>query len=317
MKEDKKVVLHPSSAQSLMDRSLQAIEQEDFQTALRNLDQLLAHGVENFQINIGKIICLIQLGEQTDAILFCEEVMEDERNEHFFDYLFYYVTLLFEANEYAKLIAYIDNIEKNMDIDPAHRTSYEEIYHMCVEMNARQALELWENFLEELREKNAPKAWIAFHDWAACQVTMPNDFKELLANNDIHPVIQTEILLHLKRSKMNQTVKIHKFDEVGTIDTNMLHAVEGDPLSQEVLGKIQSLEDENPSQHEAMTSMLHHFMYVHYPFAFPKEDVQNFVDALYGIQEHQLLFQPSEEKVTNPYVAKLVQAMNLYIELVL
>src|SRR5699024_8247971 len=139
MKEDKKVILHPSSAQALMDESLQAIEQEDFQTALTNLEQLFAHGLENFQINIGKIICLIQLGEQTDAILFCEEVMEDETNEHFFDYLFYYVTLLFEANEYAKLIAYIDSLEKNMDVDPAHRASYEEMYDMCVEMNTRQA----------------------------------------------------------------------------------------------------------------------------------------------------------------------------------
>lgn len=317
MTEDKKVVLHPSSAQTLMENSLQAIEEEDFQSALTNLEQLLAHGIENFQINIGKIICLIQLGEQRDAILFCEEVMEDKENEHFFDYLFYYVTLLFEANEYAKLIAYIDDLEENMDIDPAFRASYEEIYEMCVEMNARQALELWEVFLENLAEKNFPLSWIAFHDWANCQVPMPDSFKNLLANKDIHPIIQTEILLHLKRVNINHHVTVHKYDEVRTIDTNMLPGVEDNPLFQEVLKQIQSLEQENPSQHEAMISMLHHFMYVHYPFAFPEKDIEKLIEALYEIQERQLLFQSSEKKVTNPYVPKLIQAMNMYIELVL
>src|SRR5699024_10151431 len=217
---------------------------------------------------IGKIICLIQLGEQTDAILYCEEVMEDETDEHFFDYLFYYVTLLFEANEYAKLINYIDDIEKYMDIDPAHRVSYEEIYDMCVEMNARQAHELWGVFLEDVIEKNYPKAWIAFCDWASCRVPMPNNFKELLANNDVHPIIQTEILLHLKRATSNQTVTIHKFDEVRTIETNMLHDVEEHPLYHQVLKQIQPLEQENPSQYEAMILLVHHFMYVHYPFTF-------------------------------------------------
>lgn len=315
MKEDKKVVLHPSSAQTLMDQSLQAIEQEDFQTALTHLDQLLAHGIENFQINIGKIICHIQLGEQTDAMLYCEEVMEDKTDEYFFDYLFYYVTLLFEANEYAKLITYIDDIEESMDIDSSHRASYEEIYEMCVEMNARQAHELWEVFLTTLAEKNYPKAWIAFHDWAGCQVVMPNDFKPLLANNDIHPLIQTEMLLHLKRATKNQTVTIHKFDEVRTIETNMLHCIERHPLFQQVLQEIQPLEQENPSQYEAMTLLIHHYMYVHYPFTFPVQDLDRIVHALYDIQENQRLFQASDEKVANPYVPKLIQAMNMYIEL--
>lgn len=317
MSKDKKVVLFPGAAEKLMEKSMQAIEAENFKKALTYLEQLLAHSKPNFQINIGKIICLTQLGEQTDAILFCEEVMEDRTDEHFFDYLFYYVTLLFEANEYAKLVAYIDDIETSMDVSEENRAAYAEIYDMCIALNGRKAEELWKAFVDHLELKDYPKAWILFHDWATCHLLLPEDFTSLLDDDQVHPIIQTELLFYLKKHPSKKSITINKLNQTRTIEVSELSKVEDHPLYKEVIKKIEHLVHENPLQHEAMTYLLNNFIFVYYPLTFPEMDTDKIIAALYYIHDHELLYQTPEEEITNPYVLKILQAMNMYVAIVL
>lgn len=317
MKKDNKIILHPNTEQTLIDKSLQAIDQEDFDEALTYIDQLLDYGLASIELHIGKIVCLIQTGQQKDAILFCESIMEDTSDEHFFDYLFYYVTLLFEANEYAKLIHYIDELEASMDITEAERASYEEIYHLCVQMNERRAIDLWDTFLDHIQTQRHQQAWISFHDWATCRVATPSRLLDLLAEPHVHPVIKTELLLYLKETNKQVRVTITKFAEQQIIETTMLKEMKEHVLYKNTIEMLAPLQQENPTQYEATRLLFDRFIFVYYPFYFPKEDIEIVIQALTTIQEEHLLFDLTEDKTTNPYVQKIQQAMNMYIELVL
>src|SRR5690625_5739355 len=74
------VILFPKWKTRLEDKSLQAMKEKKYEEALENLNKLLNYHVNNHEVIIGKLICLMELGRYEEAQDYCEEVLRSEEH---------------------------------------------------------------------------------------------------------------------------------------------------------------------------------------------------------------------------------------------
>src|SRR5699024_5824651 len=101
--------------------------------------------------------CHIQLGQPLEAEIFCEYILERKTGKAFYTILFYYITILFEAHRYNKIIQYIDELESTTTVPPEEQIKYREIYDMCQMMNEKESVELLEKIDLKIKEKEYKK----------------------------------------------------------------------------------------------------------------------------------------------------------------
>src|SRR5690625_1527460 len=180
MKAKSYIILFPQMQDTLVEKSFLAMEQENFSEALTYIDQLLHHGIENSDIAIGKIICHIQLGQPLEAEIFCEDILERKTGNAFYTILFYYITILFEAQRYNKIIQYIDELESTTTVPPEEQIKYREIYEMCQMMNEKESKELLEKIEQHIEKKEYKNAFICLKQWNTLHKQPPTVFHSYL-----------------------------------------------------------------------------------------------------------------------------------------
>src|SRR5690625_4141626 len=87
--------------------SLQALKDKRFAEALYKLDKLLSYQVNNHEILIGKLICLMELGRYEEAQDLSEELLE-LHNDNYYHYVHIYLTILFQTNQYDVLMEQVE-----------------------------------------------------------------------------------------------------------------------------------------------------------------------------------------------------------------
>src|SRR5699024_7352147 len=102
MEDSGKVILFPKWKTQLEEESLTAIKEKEYREALQKLNKLIRYNVLNHETLIGKLICLIELGNYEEAQHMCEELIS-RKSEYYYQYVHIYLTLLFQTSQYQLL----------------------------------------------------------------------------------------------------------------------------------------------------------------------------------------------------------------------
>src|SRR5690625_2485722 len=103
VKFEEKVILFPKWQIILEKESLNAMKEKNYKVALKKLNKLLSFGVNKHGVMFGKLICLAELDHFEEAQELCETLLKD-KNEHYYNYLHMYLTILFQTSQYDLLI---------------------------------------------------------------------------------------------------------------------------------------------------------------------------------------------------------------------
>lgn len=320
MNETNNVILFPKTLELLETESFQAIDDQDFKTALEKLDILLAHHVSSYQIHIGKLICLIKLDKLAEAEQFCEDLLRERESKYYYDYFEYYTMILYERNKYSEVMVVIDEEKRIGQIPNEYETKYNQLYEICYHINETTATELLQDLEIAVNEHQIHKQNYIISQWQQLNVRPTKMLFSFLHHHDVHPVVKTNILRILQRHQVVQAVEVEKFGERLTIRPKDLPKMDEHPIYQQILRQMSDIEQENPTLFQLVKELLDQFSDVCYPFFYQKEEVIYVARALIHLGQVNLSLHSTIDDdciKTNDYIKKIEAYHEIYLKMML
>src|SRR5690625_454510 len=115
------------------------------------LKKLLIYNMNNNEILIGKIICLMKLGRYEDEQDLSEELLE-LRNFNYYHYVHIYLTILFQTNQYDVLLEQVEYEREYEDVPSSIEEQFIQLYNMSEQMNIDLVKEKSTEYIIELTE---------------------------------------------------------------------------------------------------------------------------------------------------------------------
>lgn len=315
------IVLFPSLQKELEKESLKALEQENYSEALSSINNLLRYQVYTHELIMGKLFCLMELGYFDEAEAFCEDLLQ-ENNDHYYDYLHLYLTILFQAQKYDALMNYIDFEINDRTLSNELTEKLQQLYHMSKHMKNDLFIEKSSQYMEELsesiKEQNDVRQWQIIENLRNMGISPPKKVMNYLSNINIHPVIKTAILKWLIDQKISNEVTICKFESESVIIPKDLPKIRDHFIMKEIILFIDEIEQNNPSLFILLEQLLYRFIYVRYPFIPPQEDIPYIARALKNIGDQFLHLKATEhtqDKVLD-YIQEIKTCEKYYLGII-
>ncbi|ALX48228.1 tetratricopeptide repeat protein [Lentibacillus amyloliquefaciens] len=233
------VVLFPKWRKVLEEESLKALKEKRYEEALEKLNQLLLFGNENHEVNIGKLMCLMELNRFKEAQDFCEALLL-QKDVHYYHYVHIYLTILFQTSQYELLM---NQAEQELETDALPeeiREQFRQLFDMSKKMRRdirdEKAPEYINDLFKAVQEENHAHQYTLVEQIRKIDMTPTEQIMALLTDNRVHPVTKTAIFLWLKDKSISEEVIIHKLGVKQTITPEHLPALEDHPAMQQILG---------------------------------------------------------------------------------
>src|SRR5690625_4083395 len=171
------------------------MDEKDYDKALGYFNQLTDYGVDDQPITLGKLTCLIELGEQREAEEMCEELIA-KKDENYFSYINLYATLLFQSHKHKAVAQLLEEVLCSKDIPTILKSQFEKLYDVnqpLVNEQIEQEEKITKRELIEAFETNDSLA-----QWHLVNHLQNVDikpyiklFKDMLESEKVNPVIKT------------------------------------------------------------------------------------------------------------------------------
>ncbi|SFD58727.1 Tetratricopeptide repeat-containing protein [Lentibacillus persicus] len=281
-----KVVLFPKWRKVLEEDSLNALKEKRYEEALEKLDQLLLFGEQNHEVNIGKLMCLMELNRFREAQDFCEALLL-HKDEHYYHYVHIYLTVLFQTSQYELLMDQAERELETETVPEEMREQFKQLFEMSKKMRHDIRIEKTPKYMDDLfkavKEENHTGQYTLIDQIRKNGMMPTEEIKSLLKDNRVHPVTKTAIFLWLKDNYISEEVAIHKLGISQTINPDHIPALKDHPTMQQLRWVISELEHENPTLYKMMDELLEHYLYVRYPMMPDAEDTSLIAEALTAI----------------------------------
>ncbi|GAB3050054.1 tetratricopeptide repeat protein [Virgibacillus ainsalahensis] len=297
------VILFPKWKTILEEESLQALKEKKYEKALSKLNKLISYQVNKHEIIIGKLICLMELGRYNEAQNLCEEFL-NRRDENYYHYFHIYLTILFQTDQYSLLMEQVEFELETDAIPSVLKEQFEQLYNISEKMKSDLSIEEskahLQDFYNAVKERNHTRQWHLVENLRRSRATPERNIISYLADEEIHPVVQTAILKWLKDSGISQDVDIHKLDLHKTIKPTDVLDIKTDPTFKQIYLLNSELEQKNPSLFYFLDKLLFRYAYVRYPIMPSDEDAVQIAEALKQVgSEYLHLHTQSEEKISD------------------
>src|SRR5690625_1482183 len=105
--------MFPSWQENIEEKSVLLVNEKKFNEALKTIDKLISHNASTFTTNMIKLLCHVELDKYDEAIYFCESIlMAEESVEYdYYAYLEFYLTILYQTNNFEELITVYEEEE--------------------------------------------------------------------------------------------------------------------------------------------------------------------------------------------------------------
>lgn len=318
-----KVILFPKLKETLESDSLQALKDKKYDEALTKLNELISYQVNNHEIFIGKLICLIELGRYREAEELCEELLR-KPDEHYYHYLHIYLTILFQTNQYGLLMELVDDELENKSLPAAIKNQFTQLYELSSKMREDVIEEETSLFEEDLNkafeQQNYQAQWQIIEKMRHLDVNPSYRIANYLNDNEVHPVVKTSIVNWLQASGTSQSVELIKFNQTETLQLNDIEPIENHSMYTQTLLMIKDLEQDNPSLYDFLERLLYQYTYVRYPFLPNMDDVITIGDALKHIGKDYLNLKKSisteEDIELVKYIEEIKLCQSLYLSII-
>lgn len=322
-REDDNVILFPKWKIRLEEESLQALQEKKYDVALSKLDELLSYHITNHEILIGKLICLIELSRYEEAEQLCEYLIKDP-DENYYHYLHIYLTILFQTNQYALLMEYIEKEITSKSIPDPIREQFLQLYDLSAEMKQDIDSEKGKAYEQELQEafetNNYQVQWRILETMRKINYQPTDELVGFLKREEVHPVVKTSILQWLQDLNRSQKITVHKFGLEEIIKPQDLPDIDSHGVTKQTMFLVNELEQSNPTLHQLIKQLFYRYIYVRYPFFPPTEDILPLAQALYDVAV-DFMNQPEEKKQetsskTNQYIEEIDLFQTLYLSII-
>lgn len=288
---DNNVILFPTLQRKLERESLQALEQRKYSVALSKIDELFSYQVYIHELIVGKLICFIELGHYEEAESLCEDLLQN-KNEHYYDYLHIYLTILFQMQKYNILINQIELELKDNLLPFEMREQFKQLKNMAKQMNLDfmndQSIKLINELYEAVEEKDYKRQWQLVESLRKMKINPPKVIITYLGEENIHPVVKTAIFKWLVDKKIAADIFVHKFDVEVRVKPLHFTNIRDDNIMKEIISVINDIEQNNPSLFILLEQLLYRYLYVCYPILPSREDIPYIAEALTHIGQQYL-----------------------------
>lgn len=306
MEDNRKVILFPKWKKRLEEESLAALKEKQYGEALQKLNKLINYKVVNHEILIGKLICLMELGDYEKAQELCEELIA-VKSENYYQYVHIYLTLLFQTSQYELLMEQIEYERKSEPIPDPYIEQFDQLYEMSNKMNAQlkddKLAKYIKRFFQAVDNGDHGKQWVLMDGIRKLGGKQQHveRFLPLLQQESIHPVVKTTIFQWLQEMDISSAVTVHKLQLDLTIKPTEIAKVDELPVGKETKLFISELEQENPALYLLLEKLLYQYIYVRYPITPASGDVPTIAEALTVIGKERLNLPVKQESDNSKY----------------
>ncbi|SFB39403.1 Tetratricopeptide repeat-containing protein [Lentibacillus halodurans] len=309
-----KVILFPKWRMALEKESLLALKEKKYEEALEKLDQLLGFGVQNHEIIIGKLMCLMELNRYKEAQDFCEALLI-HKDEHYYHYVHIYLTILFQTSQYELLMNQVVLEFNAKTIPDDMKEQFQQLYDMSSKMQQEIRIEKTPAYINDLfkavAEENHAYQYTLVEQIRKMDIDPAERLQSLLADDRVHPVTKTAIFIWLQEKGISEKVLIHKLGAELIIAPDSVSKLSSHPVMKQALLIINEHEQENPTLFQFMEQLLNHYLYVKYPIM-PKEDDISFVAAaLTKISEDYLDIHTKKRAAEDEHVTQYMEEIKM------
>ncbi|WP_080874212.1 tetratricopeptide repeat protein [Oceanobacillus timonensis] len=302
MKDSTKVILFPNTKKQLEEEGLHALQEKRYKEALEKLNCLIDYHEGSHEIYIGKIMCLMELGNYKDAEQLSENLLA-RKDAHYYHYFHIYLTILFQTSQYQHLMDLLEiEFEHNM-IPDMLQEPFQQLYEMSGNMkmgiDEDNARGFQEEFKEAVHQEDYMKQWNLLEHLRRLKADPEEENIKLLEDPHIHPVIKTALLKWLKEAGVERSVHIHKFETNTIIQPSELTRIDNEESYLFIMKELEERVKANPTLLNLIGQLVYRYFYVTYPFTPEKNDIYAFIDAVYTLGNAYLQLDTPQEELDN------------------
>ncbi|WP_102345365.1 tetratricopeptide repeat protein [Bacillus sp. Marseille-P3661] len=268
------IVPFPNLEQRLLDKGMQALKDREFKEALQFFNQLTNQSQQYPEVEIGIVVCLLELGLYEDAKAKCERLLNEDIGDYF-NVLQIYINILIQLAEYETVVHTLEVIfeEERVPTEQA-----ETLFHL-LEFSRRklendehqEIVELSDIKLLEpqLLYGEIDQQLLAIHklrEYTNIELVI-DSIKGILKDSAYHPIVQSMLLQLLMEKKVNEIITVKKLKRSIKVNPCEINSSFEQPFTQEVLNRLDDvLGQENPTLFESVKQLWEQYLFAIFPF---------------------------------------------------
>ncbi|MGP4108397.1 DUF3196 family protein [Virgibacillus sp. L01] len=308
------VILFPKWRTALEEESLNAIKEKRYEEALTKLDQLLSYHVDNHEIVIGKLICLMEMDRYEEAQDLCEALLK-HKDENYYHYLHIYLTILFQTSQYELLMEQVEFEFESETVPDVIYEQFQQLYDMSKNMKNEIRNEKSSEYIGELlkavEQENHVQQWRLVEQMRKINANPTDSIRRLLIENYVHPVTKTAIFKWLQEKSISDEVTINKLNKQLTLTPVNVPDISSHKTMKQTLLLINELEQKNPSLFQLVERLLYRYVYVRYPIMPNDRDIIHIAEALSKIGEEYLDIHTEDNKHLDEQVERYIEEIKM------
>ncbi|MFC0522419.1 tetratricopeptide repeat protein [Pontibacillus salicampi] len=283
------VVLFPKWKSTLESEGLAALKSKKYEQAIQSFDTLIEFDAASSEVLTGKLVSLMELGRYKEAESLCRELMHRE-DDHYFQYLHIYLTVLFQTGQYDELLELLDEVFESTDIPHDIRQQFWQLYEITDKLKVDEAQSEQAENLDELvlalQTEDTKLQWQLISKLKKVDVKPYVDqLVPFLELEKVQPVIKTALLQWMQVSGVERKVQIQKLGNTTVVTPNDLPDVLSHPASIHILHLLNEVEQNNPTLFDFIQQLLFRYMYVRFPIVPEDEELPYIAKALFELSK--------------------------------
>lgn len=278
----KNVVILPQVKQTydkMLHQAMKFMHAAKYEEAIVLFEKLQQFPIQSSDVHFNSLICYMKLNRLNEAEMYCEELLTNEDEPLYYEYVSYYLLILFEQKKYRTVIVEVSRMRKK-EVPNTYEKKYLQLNHVAEQMINEEAHQVQMELKRAFQTTDYERQFQLLKRWQDLTIE-PNEFiVSLLIKRDVHPTLKTIILETMKQLEIVEPVSLEKFGIVQTIHIQKIPFAFETPFYLDVKRNIHEEEQENPTLLHMMEQLLSQCVVVRYPFYFASNEIPFFVDAL-------------------------------------
>lgn len=304
------LILFPDLEKRLLHKGLEEIQERNFSTAIKLLEEAKALGTDDGEVYIALVLAYYESGALHDAQKLAKEMLNEGIGDYF-ETIDLYLMILVQLHEYEEIITTIEALQEEREIPFEREEHFIRLLTLSKRMieqgtviDEKERPDLHEEEAKTLFEQEGDpnKQLIAMAELAQKNIRPHlKQVEAFLMGEKGHPFMKTMLLHAMLEQEIDKEVTVKKFDwEQNVIPAQLLPPQENEQL-QLIQKNLQHIEQNDPVLFQHIMSLLERHLFLIYPFSLPSFD-----DKVWAAAYHQIGLEfhgtdPSEEEIAEVY----------------
>ena len=277
-----KIVLFPNLHERLITKGLDELSNKNFKHAAQIFIQAREYDIENYEVNMGLLVSLVELQKYVEARELCHELLRMGIGDYF-QIMSIHLMVLLQLSEHKEMVKTIELLFQENQIPYDKIEHFEKMLNFSNKVleerkteSERHEEQVQKQFqLEGLfKGKNDQELLDTISKLSQMNIRpFMDEIQQFLQHEETHPFFKTMLLTYIKRTGLFTTNRIEKvFEGQMSIIPSELPDLKEQEYFNNVFGLLEKeLSQHDPSLLEMTQSLLerHHFLL--YPYV-PEQD---------------------------------------------